>query len=125
MIMHLTTATILALLISVIIPHLTSLVSNTKIVPVWAGGYVTLFLAAVTGFCSEWAQSPNDYNWRQGLATAIGAFVVAVVSRVGVLKNTPTDTKLIDLGASRANKRGARGVRGPDRGEYEHVSDAA
>jgi hypothetical protein len=117
--MHLSTATILALILSVVIPHLTSLVSNTKIIPVWAGGYVTLVLSAATGFCSEWAQSPDHYDWRQGLATAVGAFVVAALSRQVILKDTPTDTKLIDFGASRANKRGARGVRGPDRGEYE------
>lgn len=105
------TATILALVTAVIIPHVSSLLSNNRLIPAWAGGYVTLFLATVSGFCSEWAASPNRYNWKQGALTALGAFLLAALSRQAVHASTPPEAVLLDAGAPRHLRHRAKGVR--------------
>jgi hypothetical protein len=109
--MHLlNTATILALMTSVIIPHASSLLSNNRLIPAWAGGYVTLVLAAVSGFCSEWAAQPNHYNWKQGALTALGSFLLAALSRIVVHQNTPPEADLLDVGAPRNRRHRAKGI---------------
>lgn len=95
----LNTATVLSLLIGVVIPHLSALLSGTKAIPAWAGGYITLVLAAVTGFLSEWAKDPNHYDWQRGALNAGVALLFAVISHYGVLRSTPVQAKLLAVGS--------------------------
>jgi hypothetical protein len=121
--MHADTATVLAVLVGVIIPHITSLVSNNRVIPAWAGGYVTLLLAAGSGFCSEWAQALADgtsYSPTQGAARAIGAFLIAGLSRLVVHRDTPPEHRLLDAGAPRSMRRGGKPAPGPGPYAPEH-----
>ena len=123
--MHTDTATTLALLLGVVLPRVTSYVTNNKAIPAVLGGYVTLFLAGVTGFCSEWAQAIADnssYSWQQGLGRAIGIFVVAALARLVVHRDTPGDNKALDFGAPRSMRRGGKPV--PKAGPYQPEHEA-
>jgi hypothetical protein len=93
---HLNTALIVALVVSPVIPLLSSLLARAH----WPGevvGILTLVLAAANGFFSEWAQDGDAFDWRTALSTAVGSFIVAIASRYGLWKGTTTDAKLLQF----------------------------
>jgi hypothetical protein len=106
----LNTATILSLLLGVVIPHVSALVSGTKVIPKWAGGYVTLVLAGLTGFLTEWSQTPNHYDWKHGALNAGTALVFAFLTHVGALTDTPLQAKFLSIGAPRFRRAPRKSV---------------
>lgn len=91
--LYLNTATIISLIVSVIIPLLSSLLGRAH----WPSevlGILTLVLATVNGFFTEW-QASDRFDWRHALLLAVGSFVVAVLSRYGLWKGTRTDAKVL------------------------------
>lgn len=96
------TATIVSLIVSVIIPLVSSLLARSH----WPGevlGILTLVLAAANGFFTEWADAGSGFDWKHGLLPTVGSFVVAVLGRFGLWKDTGTDAKILAFG-SRKNK---------------------
>lgn len=84
------TAQVLALL-GLILPHLSSLATGSRWLPTWAGGYVTLFFSALIGFVGQWTAAPNPhgYDWRHAASIAAFTFILAILSRLGVHRQTP------------------------------------
>lgn len=85
----LTTATVLAFLVSVFVPLVSALLSRPK----WSEkveGYITLVLAAVTGFLTEWADSSDatHYDWKKALLISFVSLTLAVLGRLGFWKGT-------------------------------------
>lgn len=95
----LNTASILALLLGVVIPHITALVSGTKVIPAQYGGYITLVLAAVTGFLTEWQLNPHAYDWKTGVLNSAASLVIAYLTHQNALKGTTLQGKLLAVGA--------------------------
>lgn len=93
------TATIIALLVGVVIPHLSSIASNTKYIPTWAGGYVTLVLSGLSGFLAEWQQAGSNFRWQDAALTSLVTFVMAALSRLVVHRDTPPETELLKIGS--------------------------
>jgi hypothetical protein len=88
------TATVIAFVVSILIPAISSLVTSVKWPPEIAG-YVTLFLSAANGFFTEWGAHPHDYHWQAGLVTAIISYLIAVASRLQLWQGTTIDHHLI------------------------------
>lgn len=80
---HLSTATALALILSVFIPLVSALTERFKIPQPWTG-VVTVVLAAVNGFFTEWANSsgPTHYDWKTAAGIALGSLLLAMVGHV-------------------------------------------
>jgi uncharacterized membrane protein YqaE (UPF0057 family) len=92
------TATIISLVVSVVIPGVSSLLAKQH----WPGeliGLLTLALATANGFFTEWAKSPNDYDWKNALLLAVFSYALAVFGRVGIFKDTKLDEKLLAVGS--------------------------
>ena len=93
------TALILLLVTSLVIPLVSELLSKAH----WseqATGLITMLLAAVGGFCTEWSQSPNmdHYDWKTAAGAALLAFVIAVAAHYGVWKGGSLAAKLRTVG---------------------------
>lgn len=101
----LNTAFILSLIVGVVIPHVSALVSDNTKIPAEYAGYISMALAAATGFCTEWAQQPDNYNWHRGVLNAAVAFVLAVATHKGALKDTGVEDNLLDFGKAKAHRR--------------------
>lgn len=110
----LNTAFILSLIAGVVIPHVSALVSDNTKIPAEYAGYVSMLLAAATGFFSEWAQQPDNYNWKRGVLNAGVAFVLAVTTHKGALKDTGAEDNLLDFGKAKS-RRDRRAERAADR----------
>ena len=103
MIFHFDTATILALLVSIVIPLVSTLLMKAHW-PVDVMSYLTIVLAAINGFVTEWAQSPNanHYDWKTAVGISLSSLVVALISRRGLWVGTKTDAKLAAVGSKAA-----------------------
>jgi len=99
----LNTATILALIVSVVIPLIAALLSKARW-PQEVTGIITAALATANGFFTEWANSTgaNHYNWQAALGIAIGSFFLAIAAHYGVWKDTATTAKLLNFPVSKA-----------------------
>lgn len=77
----LSTASILAIVLSIVIPGISALAERIGI-PQQFSGIVTAIIAAANGFITEWAQSSNanTYDWRTALGLALGSLAVAGIS---------------------------------------------
>ena len=95
---HPSTAVILALILSVFIPLVSSLLSRTHW-PSEVTGILTLTIATANGFFTEWAQSSDSghYDWKTALGIAIYSFVIAVVGRLALWKGTQTDATILQF----------------------------
>jgi hypothetical protein len=91
-------ALLLFLLVSVVLPLVSSLLTTTKM-PDEVRGILTLVLAGVTGTVTEWAKSGDGFDWRTAVKTALVAFVIAVAGRVALWRGTKTDGKLLAVGS--------------------------
>lgn len=90
MILHLDAAFVVALIVSTVIPLLSSLLARAH----WPGeivGILTLALATANGFFAEWADAGSGFDWRAALGTAVLSFLTAVAARYGLWKGTATD----------------------------------
>jgi uncharacterized membrane protein YfcA len=94
---HPDTTTVLYIVASILIPFVTSLLSRAH----WDGfvmGLISAALATVNGFVSTWQAAPNGshYDWQAAVSFSVLSFLVAVVGgRVGLLKGTKLDAKLL------------------------------
>lgn len=98
---HPDTATILYVVASIAIPGVAALLAKAH----WDGfvvGLISLALATVNGFVSTWAASSNvnHYNWQTAATASVLSFGIAVLGgRVGLLKGTKVDAKLLSIGS--------------------------
>lgn len=95
-------ATTLALVVSVVLPLVSSLLTKPE-VPAELRGVLTLLLSAVTGFVTEWAHAAASadvsFRWQAAAGTAAVSFVIAILSRYGLWKGTATDAKALAVGS--------------------------
>lgn len=95
-------ATALALIVSVLLPLASSLLTKQSM-PAEVRGILTLLLATVTGFVTEWAHaaasSDVSFRWQAAAGTAAVSFVIAVLARYGLWKGTVTDAKALAVGS--------------------------
>jgi len=95
-------ATALALVVSVVLPLVSSLLTKESM-PAEVRGILTLLLATVTGFVTEWAHaaasSDVSFRWQAAAGTAAVSFVIAVLSRYGLWRGTATDAKALAVGS--------------------------
>lgn len=97
---HLSTAIVVALIISTVIPLASSLLTTVRMPPEVAG-LVTLLLSTVTGFFAEWQHSGSGFRWQAAAGTALLSFVVAAVARARIWIGSRTDAKLLAVGSSK------------------------
>jgi len=95
---HIDTALVLALTLSVFIPGLSALVAREH----WKGwvvGLITLAISTVNGFVLDWwnATDIHHYDWKSALAVAGVSYVLAVLGRVGIFKDPDLDKFLLSL----------------------------
>jgi hypothetical protein len=96
--LHLDLAGALSLAVSVVIPLLSSLLSRAHW-PAEVSGLLTLLLSGATGFLTEWGRAGAGFNWHAAAAAAVVSFVIAVLSRYGLWKDTATDAALLNIGS--------------------------
>jgi len=86
---HPDTAIVLAIVLSWAIPALSALVARTHVM----AGFLTLLIAAVNGFVSQWAAAPDvaHYDWKSALLVALVSFLVAVGGHYGLWKGPLAD----------------------------------
>jgi TM2 domain-containing membrane protein YozV len=96
----LSTSVILTWVISLILPLVSAGLSRIVVPPVYAG-VITIVLAAITSFFTEWAGDANlsHYDWKEHLGIGLGSLFIALATHFGVWKSTPVEGKLIQLGA--------------------------
>jgi hypothetical protein len=89
-----TTATTVLLIVSVIIPLLSSLLSRAHW-PSEVTGILTLVLSTANGFFVEWSNAGDNFHWKQAVLNSVVSFFVAIASRYGLWKATTTDAVLL------------------------------
>lgn len=96
---HWDTATSLAVVLSFVIPALSALLAKGK-VPQNVAGALTLLIAALNGFFTEWADSsgPTHFDWKTAAGIAAFSFLVAVASHYGLWKDTKIQNDLLAVG---------------------------
>jgi len=95
---HLDVATVIGLVVSVVIPALSSLLSREH----WDAavtGVLTLLLSTADGFFTQWGAHPVDFQWKAAVGTAVVSYAIALATRFGVLKDTALDAKLLAVGS--------------------------
>lgn len=93
-------AVLIGLVASVFIPAVSSLVVRQH----WdsfVAGFITLTLATATGFFSTWAANTGDFHWKAALGATFASWLVALMSRIGLLKGTALDGALVAVGSRR------------------------
>lgn len=96
--MILSTALIVGLVVSTILPLISSLISRVK-TPPEITGLITLFLAALTGFFVEWQRDGDGFDWRKAATAAFLSYLVAVGARLQLWAGTKTDAKALAVGS--------------------------
>ena len=91
------TALILSLLLSIVIPGVASLLNVGRLSPA-VSGPITLLLAALNGFLTEWAAAPNHFAWQPAALTALASYVIAALARHQLWAGTRTDAHLLAIG---------------------------
>lgn len=96
---HWDTATTLAVVLSFVIPALSAAAARGKIPANVAGG-ITLVVAALNGFFTEWADSSSatHYDWKSAAGIALFSLGVAILSHYGLWKGTDTEGHLLAIG---------------------------
>lgn len=95
---HLDTATALALVLSTLIPALSTLIRR----PHWSvgvAGVITLALSTLTGFLTTWADSSgaSHYHWQTAAEISLSSFIIAAFARLVLWKDTNTDNALAKI----------------------------
>jgi hypothetical protein len=89
--LHGDTALVLAVLSGLVQPFFSALLTKA---PSFLTGALTALQAALAGFLAEWAANPDRFDWKQALGTALGAWLVAVVTHKSVLDGTHVQRRL-------------------------------
>lgn len=100
---HWDTATSLAIVLSFVIPALSALLAKGKI-PANVAGALTLLIAALNGFFTEWAESsgPTHFDWKTAAGIAAFSYLVAVASHYGLWRDTKVQAELLAAGNKQA-----------------------
>lgn len=85
------TSAIILAVVANLFPYLSALVTRN---PGWYTGACTLALSAVGGVLAQWAQHGDNFDWGKAVAEAGGAYLIALIHQVGLLRNTSTADKL-------------------------------
>lgn len=92
--LHLDLAQILGLIVSVVIPLVSALLSRAHW-PQEITGILTLAVSTADGFLTEWAHAGSSWDWKPALGQTIITFFLAVAAHYGVWKGTQTSAKLL------------------------------
>lgn len=87
----LSAATTVALVASLAIPALSALLAKAHW-PDWLVGVLSLGLAAVNGFVTEWVKAGDGFAWKTALEVALGSYAIAVLSHYGLVKGDAYQT---------------------------------
>ena len=89
--------TIIGLVLSILIPLLTSLLAKAHW-PTEIQSLITIVLATATGFLTEWIDAGSTFDWKTALGLSLGSMLVAIAARYGFWRETPLDAKLLSVG---------------------------
>jgi hypothetical protein len=92
------TAMIVGLIVSVVIPLLSALLTRAHW-PVEIVGLLTALLATANGFFTEWANAGDRFRWQVALSTAIVSYVLAVAAHYGIWKGSTAEAKALAVPA--------------------------
>lgn len=91
--------TLVLVLLSIVIPHVSSLISKRHWDTYWTG-VITLVLSTVNGLVIEFFKEVNDhYSWKQAASMALTSWFVAFMTRFGILRGTQKDARLVAAGS--------------------------
>jgi hypothetical protein len=94
------TAMIVGLIVSVVIPLLSALLTRAHW-PTEVVGLLTVLLATANGFFTEWANAGDRFRWQVALSTAIVSYVLAVAAHYGIWKGTSTEARALAAPAAK------------------------
>lgn len=92
--------TIAAILVSLVIPLLSSLLSRAHW-PQEITGLISVVLAGANGFFAEWAKAGNTFHWQGAATLALESLGGVLVGRLLLWKGTQTDAKLLAVGSKK------------------------
>lgn len=97
----LNTATIVAVLVSTVLPLISSLISSPPVAAKWPEfeGIATTVLAAVTGFFAEWAHAGSGFDWKRAAGIAALSLLTAFQSRARIWAGSAIDAILRAAGS--------------------------
>lgn len=101
---HPSSAVILTILISMVLPLVSSLITRLHW-PSEVQGAITVALATLTGFLMAWkaaADAGHDFAWRTAAGYAIGSYLIAALARLQLWAGTHTDARLLAIGSPTA-----------------------
>lgn len=98
---NLPTATLALFVVANVFPYIAAYVTRN---PSWYTGAVTLLLSVVGGVVAEFSRA-DTWDWQKFLAEVAGAYVVALVHQIGLLRNTSTADRLHRTGPQIGNPR--------------------
>lgn len=85
---------LIAVLLSVVIPAVSALVTRLR----WDSsitGLITLAMSGATGFVTEWGSAGAGFDWKAAAVTAAGSWLVAAVSQSKILSGTGLEARLL------------------------------
>lgn len=94
----LSAATVVAYVVSIGLPLISSLLSRQHW-PSEVTGVLTLLLSTLTGLGTEWAHAGSGFRWQAAASVALTSFIIAILSRYGLWKDTSVDTKALLVGS--------------------------
>lgn len=83
------TAFVLSIVVSLVIPLASSLLTRAHW-SVQATGMITMLLSAISGFFVEWSQAVNidHFNWKNAAVAALVSYAFAVAAHYGAWKGS-------------------------------------
>jgi peptidoglycan/LPS O-acetylase OafA/YrhL len=88
---------VVLLLVSLVVPLVSALATKR---PGLATGLLTLLLATVVGFLTEWADGGDQYDWRRGLYNAALSFLLAALAHSKIYKGSQIEKDLHAVGST-------------------------
>lgn len=86
------TSAIVLAAVANLFPYLSALLTRN---PGWYTGAITLLLSAAGGLLTQWAQhGAEHFDWKKAAGEAAGAYLIALVHQIGLLRNTATADNL-------------------------------
>lgn len=102
MILHIDAATVAAVLVSTVIPLLSSLLSKAHW-PAEIAGLLTLLLSTGDAFFAEWAKAGDAFDWHHAAGLALLTVLGAFQFRSHVWAGSSTDAAALTVGSKVAH----------------------